>query len=51
MKLLLASGSPRRKELLSRMGYEFDIMPCDVDESFNDTLSPMKLLSICQIKG
>ena len=30
--LILASGSPRRRELLSRMGYTFDICAPDVDE-------------------
>ena len=30
--LILASGSPRRRELLARMGYEFEICAPDVDE-------------------
>ncbi len=30
--LILASGSPRRRELLSKMGYEFEICAPDVDE-------------------
>ncbi len=30
--LILASGSPRRRELLSRMGYDFEICAPDVDE-------------------
>ena len=30
--LILASGSPRRRELLSRMGYTFEICTPDVDE-------------------
>jgi septum formation protein len=33
MKLVLASGSPRRSDLLSRLGYEFDMVPSSVDES------------------
>jgi len=32
MKLILASGSPRRRELLKEMGYDFDIVVPDVDE-------------------
>ncbi len=32
-KLVLASKSPRREEILRDMGYEFDIMPSSVDES------------------
>lgn len=31
-RLILASGSPRRRELLSRMGYQFEIIVPDVDE-------------------
>lgn len=33
MKLVLASGSPRRVELLDQMGLEFEAMTPDVDES------------------
>jgi septum formation protein len=33
MKLVLASASPRRKELLSTAGYEFEVRPVDIDES------------------
>ncbi|WP_027382788.1 Maf family nucleotide pyrophosphatase [Epilithonimonas caeni] len=40
MKLLLASNSPRRKELLSQLGYEFDIVKIDVDESYPSDLLP-----------
>lgn len=33
MKLILASGSPRRKELLSRLGVGFEVEPAETDES------------------
>lgn len=33
MRLLLASASPRRAELLARAGFEFDVAPADVDET------------------
>lgn len=33
--LILASNSPRRKELLSMLGYEFIVSPSDCDESTN----------------
>ena len=33
MRLLLASASPRRADLLRAAGYEFDVLPADVDES------------------
>lgn len=32
MKLLLASQSPRRKELLSSLGFEFDVVKIDCEE-------------------
>lgn len=32
-ELVLASGSPRRKELLTQLGYQFDIVKPDVEES------------------
>jgi septum formation protein len=33
MRLILASASPRRAELLRTAGFEFEIVPADVDES------------------
>ncbi len=33
MKLILASQSPRRKEILNGVGLNFEIMPVDADES------------------
>ena len=32
-RLILASGSPRRRELLTKMGYTFEILIPDVDEN------------------
>jgi septum formation protein len=32
MRLILASGSPRRAELLRAAGFSFDVIVCDVDE-------------------
>lgn len=34
MKLILASGSPRRRELMRRCGLEFNLIKVDVDESY-----------------
>lgn len=34
MKLILASGSPRRREIMHRCGLEFDLLKVDVDESY-----------------
>ena len=33
MRLILASASPRRAELLSTAGFAFDVQPADVDET------------------
>ena len=38
-RLVLASASPRRKQLLSMLGIPFDVRPIDVDEVYPDTLS------------
>jgi septum formation protein len=38
--LILASGSPRRKELMQTLGLPFQVLVSDVDESFLPSLSP-----------
>ena len=40
MKLILASGSPRRKELLKMTGLKFDVVTSDADESIPSETSP-----------
>ena len=42
MKLILASASPRRKEILTEFGYEFKVFPSDYEENKKD-LSPIDL--------
>jgi len=37
---LLASASPRRAELLRAAGFDFDVMPADVDETLHTGESP-----------
>lgn len=32
-RLILASGSPRRRDLLNDLGFEFEVRPVDIDES------------------
>ncbi|MET0145311.1 MAG: nucleoside triphosphate pyrophosphatase [Ilumatobacteraceae bacterium] len=32
-RLVLASGSPRRRELLGQLGLAFDVVPADIDET------------------
>ena len=39
-RFILASQSPRRKELLERAGYRFDIIVSEVDETIPDGVSP-----------
>lgn len=39
-RLILASASPRRKELLAEIGARFDIRSSDVPEEYDDDLSP-----------
>ncbi len=39
-KIILASQSPRRKELLRNMGLEFDVVPSNFEESLDDSRSP-----------
>jgi septum formation protein len=51
-RLLLASASPRRKEILQNLGFEFEILPSDVDESevpWSNPVESVKLLA--EIKG
>src|SRR5437868_1786777 len=39
-KLILASGSPRRIEILTSVGWEFEKHPPDIDESEHDGEKP-----------
>lgn len=40
MKLILASKSPRRKEILKREGFTFEIVSKNTDETMDVSLSP-----------
>lgn len=40
MKVILASASPRRKELLSRLYDRFTVEPADIDETLPDDIGP-----------
>ena len=39
MKILLGSNSPRRKELLQSLGFDFEVVSIDCDEVFPENLS------------
>lgn len=43
MKLILASKSPRRYEILKNLGYEFTVKTADIDEN-SDITSPRELV-------
>ncbi|MBK7881685.1 MAG: septum formation protein Maf [Saprospiraceae bacterium] len=38
-KLILASSSPRRKQLLEEAGFWFDVRPIDIDETFPNDMA------------
>ena len=51
-KILLASGSPRRIELLKQQGIDFDVLPADIDESvFEQESSQDYVLRLAQAKA
>ena len=43
-KIILASASPRRRELLAQAGFEFEVVTSDVDEVADPSLTPDKLV-------
>ena len=52
MEIILASNSPRRKKILSELGYKFIVIPSGVNEENKDNLLPEKyVLDVCERKG
>lgn len=49
-RLVLASASPRRRDLLARLGVAFDVVPSDVDESFNPKSLPATIAAELSIR-
>lgn len=47
--IILASQSPRRKELLKLCGFEFEIKPASVDEALPDGMSPQE--AVCYLSS
>lgn len=43
-RFIVASASPRRKELLEKVGFSFEIIPSDADESTDGSLIPEELV-------
>lgn len=46
-KFILASNSPRRREILSMLGMDFEVIVSDCDESISETLTPDRL--VCEL--
>jgi septum formation protein len=47
VRLILASASPRRQELLAGAGYQFEIDPADVDElDYSPSLAPAQVAEL-----
>ena len=50
-KIYLASKSPRRRELLAGMGVEFEVLKTDVEETYDPSWSPEKIvMHLSQLK-
>ncbi len=49
-KIILASGSPRRKELLAYIVPEYDVFPADIDESVPVEISPENCAELLAVK-
>ncbi len=45
--VILASASPRRRELLTALGLQFELIPAHIDESFYPNESPVK--HVCRL--
>ncbi|MHA6533577.1 Maf family protein [Paenibacillus sp. BAC0078] len=48
--IILASGSPRRRELLSLLGLPFEVMVSDADESTPPGLTPEEIVRILALR-
>ena len=46
MRIILASGSPRRRELLAMAGFSFEVLPSDVDETADPKLPADELVAL-----
>lgn len=46
MKIILGSGSPRRKELLEQIGMKFQVITSNTAEKFDDNLSPQEVVKL-----
>ena len=49
-RIILASGSPRRRELLSKLYDNFEVITSDVDESLEGDISPIEGVEILSVR-
>ena len=50
MQLILASKSPRRREILGAMGYRFDILTSEADETLPEGMTPREGVELLAIR-
>ena len=49
-RIILGSGSPRRAELLKALGFEFEIIPSRVNETFSNTIPILEVAEYLAIQ-
>ena len=49
-RIILASGSPRRRELLTRLYSDFEIITSEVDESLSEDVTPLQGVEILAVR-
>ena len=49
-RIILASGSPRRRELLTRLYNDFEIITSEVDESLSEDVTPLQGVEILAVR-
>lgn len=50
MKLILASKSPRRREMFDSLGLEYEALVTSVDESYKGKITPSRLVEILSLR-
>ena len=50
LRIILASASPRRRELLGKLYDNFEVMTSDVDESLNADVLPINGVEILAVR-